>query len=236
MRIGIVGAGLIGGTLARKLASIGHQVRIANSREPSSLTEFENDDGVTPVWADEAADGADIVILSLPQKAIGTLSEAFKSTLLSVPIVIDTGNYYPVRDGNIDSLDQGTADSEWVANILGRPVFKAFNNIVAPSLKYKGTEDAGQQLGLTVAGPSGEDKQKVSELIVRLGFDPVDGGDLAQSWRLQPGTPIYCKDMTADEMRAGLQQTTREDIGRYHEDRDQIADFDAAMKKVSEFM
>lgn len=91
-------------------------------------------------------------------------------------------------------------------------------------------------MALTVAGPSGEDKQKVSELIVQLGFDPVDGGDLAQSWRLQSGTPIYCKDMTADEMRAGLKQTTREDIGSYHEDRDQIADFDAAMKRVSEFM
>ena len=236
MRIGIVGAGLIGGTLARKLASIGHQVRIANSREPSSLTEFENDDGITPVWADEVADGADIVILSLPQKAIGALSESLRSTLMSVPIVIDTGNYYPVRDGHIDALDQGTADSEWVAGILGRPVFKVFNNIGAPSLKYKGTDDEGQKLGLTVAGPSGEDKQKVSELIVQLGFDPVDGGDLGQSWRLQPGTPIYCKDMTADEMRTGLQQTTREDIGQYHEDRDQIEDFDAAMKKVGEFM
>lgn len=224
------------GTLARKLASIGHQVRIANSRAPSSLTEIEGEEGITPVWADEAAEGADIVILSLPQKAIGTLSKDLKSTLLSVPIVIDTGNYYPVRDGNIDSLDQGTADSEWVAGILGRPIFKAFNNIGAPSLKYKGTDDEGQRLGLTVAGPSGEDKQKVSELIDQLGFDPVDGGDLGQSWRLQPGTPIYCKDMTADEMRAGLEQTTREDIGSYHEERDQIVDFDAAMKRVSESM
>lgn len=233
MDIGIIGAGYIGGTLARQLASAGHRVRIANSRDPSTLTAFQGVDGLTPAWAADAADGVDVAILSLPQKAISTLSDDVVSTLSPVPIVIDTGNYYPVRDGSIDALDQGTTDSQWVASRLGRPVFKAFNNISAPSLKHRGTSDPTQRLGLTVAGPGGEDKHKVFSLIEQLGFDPVDGGDLEQSWRLQPGTPTYCKDMNAEQLRTGLAVTTREDIDKYRAERDQLKDFDGAIKQMS---
>jgi 8-hydroxy-5-deazaflavin:NADPH oxidoreductase len=128
------------------------------------------------------------------------------------------------------------ADSEWVAAHLGRPVFKVFNNIVAPSLKHKGRTGAGQRLGLTVAGPATQDKQKVFALVNQIGFEPVDGGGLEQSWRLQAGTPTYCKDMTADQLLAGLAETTREESGKYHEIRDQLQDFDGAMEKLREFM
>jgi 8-hydroxy-5-deazaflavin:NADPH oxidoreductase len=232
MDIGIIGAGYIGGTLARKLTAVGHRVRIANSKDPSTLTEFHGVDRITPAWAAEAVDGVDLAIVSIPQQAIGTLSDGALTALASVPVVIDTGNYYPVRDGNIEALDQGTPDSQWVASRLGRPVFKAFNNIAAPSLKHKGTHDPAQRLGLTVAGPDGQDKDTVFALIDQLGFDPVDAGDLAQSWRVQPGTPTYCKDMNADQLRAGLAQTRREDIGEYHQGRDELKDFDAAMKRM----
>jgi 8-hydroxy-5-deazaflavin:NADPH oxidoreductase len=236
LEIGIIGAGYIGGTLARKLASAGHRVRIANSKAPSSLTDFEGQDGITPMWAADAIQSVDVAILSVPQKAVGKLPENVLSVLKSAPIVIDTGNYYPVRDGSIDGIEQGMTDSEWVASQLGRPVFKVFNNIGAPSLKHKGTTDPGQRLGLTVAGPATEDKQKVFALVNQIGFDPVDGGELEQSWRLQPGTPTYCKDMTADQLLAGLSETTRAEIGKYHAIRDQLQDFDGAMKKMREFM
>lgn len=236
MNIGIIGAGYIGGTLARKLASAGHQVRVANSKAPSSLPDFDGGNGIRPMWAADAVDGVDVAILSIPQKAIKNLPESVLTALSSVPIVIDTGNYYPVRDGIIDQIEQGMADSEWVAAHLGRPVFKVFNNMMAPSLKHKGTTDAGQRLGLTVAGPATADKHKVFALVNQVGFDPVDAGGLDQSWRLQAGTPTYCKDMTAEQLLAGLDETSPADIGNYHEIRDELQDFDAAMKAMGQYM
>lgn len=236
MEIGIIGAGFIGGTLARKLADLGHRVRIANSKDPSTLTEFDEIAGITPTWAAEAVDGVDIAIVSLPQKAIGSLSQEVITALSSARIVIDTGNYYPVRDGHIDQLDRGTSDSEWVAHHLGRPVYKAFNNIVAPSLKHKGTDNPDARVAVTVAGPAGESKEQVFTLVHQLGFDPVDGGDLEQSWRLQPGTPTYCKDMTADQLRVGLAETTQSDVEKYHAARDEMTNFDEAMAALRQYM
>lgn len=236
MKIGIVGAGFIGATLARKLAAAGHQVQIANSRTPSTLAEFEGENGITPVWAAEAVQNPEMVILSLPQKAVENLPDNVLSALKPVRIVIDTGNYYPVRDGRIDGIEGGLADSEWVATCLGRPVFKVFNNIAAPSLKHRGTTNPGQRLGLTVAGPAAEDKQKVFDLVRQLGFDPVDAGALEHSWRLQPGTPTFCKNMTADQFLAGLAETIPEDTGKYHELRDQLRDFEAAQNNMRQRM
>jgi predicted dinucleotide-binding enzyme len=102
-------------------------------------------------------------------------------------------------------------------------------------LKHSETAHANQRLGLTVAGPATEDKQRVFSLIDQLGFDPVDSGELDQSWRLQPGTPTYCRDMNAEQLRKGLTETTRANIGNYHANRDQF-DFDAAVKKMGERM
>ena len=106
----------------------------------------------------------------------------------------------------------------------------------APSLKYKGTSEAGKRLGLAVAGPATAAKQTVFSLVEQLGFDPVDGGGLDQSWRQQLGTPTYCHDMNAEQMRAGLAETTWDEIGKYREIRDQLKDFDAAMKTMGEYM
>lgn len=233
MEIGIIGAGFIGGTLARKLTSAGHRVRIANSKDPSTVSQFRGVAGITPAWAVDAVDGADIVILSIPEKAVETLPDAVVAALSAAPVVIDTGNYYPVRDGRIEALDRGMNDSEWVASRLGRPVFKAFNNISAPNLNQRGTDDASARVGLTVAGPAGEHKRTVFALIEQLGFEPVDGGDLSESWRLQPGTPTYCRNMTAGQIRAGFAATLPEDRDSYHQARDELKDFDAAAASMA---
>jgi predicted dinucleotide-binding enzyme len=234
MEIAVIGAGFIGGTLARHLAAAGHQVRIANSKAPSTLLEFEDEEGITPRWAAEAVDGVDVAILAIPERRVTTLPEEVVSALSHVPVVVDTGNYYPARDGRIADLDEGMTDSQWVAQHLGRPVFKVFNNIAAPSLKNKATH-SGQRLGLTVAGPATEDKQTVLELVHAIGFEPLDAGDLDESWRLQPGTPTYCKDMTAEQLRQGLTATTRADIGQYHARRDEV-DFSVAAQRMKDRM
>jgi hypothetical protein len=234
MKIGIIGAGYVGGTLATKLAEAGHHVRLANSKDPATLAEFEEVAGITPAWAADAVTDVDVAILSLPQKVIPTLSDEVLTALRTAKVVIDTGNYYPARDGRIEPLDQGVPDSEWVAAILGRPVYKVFNNIMAPSLKHK--SDSDPRLAATVAGPAGEDKNRVYALVGQIGFDPVDAGDLDQSWRLQPGTPTYCQDMTADQIRVGVAATSSDDIETYHAARDAIEDFDAAMATMRQYM
>ncbi|GAB2830671.1 hypothetical protein GCM10022221_31770 [Actinocorallia aurea] len=174
------------------------------------------------MWAADAVTGADIAIVSVPVKAVEAFPQEVITALASVPVVIDTGNYYPVRDGDIDELDQGAPDSAWVAARLGRPVYKVFNNIGAPSFKNKATDDAARRLGLTIAGPDGQDKQRVMALVDQIGFDPVDAGSLEDSWRLQPGTPTYCLDMNAEQFRAGLAETVQSDIESYHAARDSI--------------
>lgn len=220
-KIGVIGAGSIGGILARKLGKLGYSVKIANSRGPETLAGFDAD-GVTPAWALDAVDGADLVIISLPQRAVAALDDDLVKALRSVPIVIDTGNYYPARDGQIAGLEHDdVTDSEWVAQKLGRPVFKAFNNIGALSLLEKGAlVGAAERVALSVAGAPGAQKRQVMDLIDQLGFDPVDGGELQESWRQQPGTPAYCADLSADELRARIQQVDRASIPDFRANRD----------------
>src|ERR1700752_2577174 len=111
MRIGFVGVGQWGGTLARPLARLGHQVSIANSRGPQSLTALAAEIGATPVSVADAATGGEIVVLSIPTKALAGLP---RGLFAGAPgrVVIDTGNYHPeLRDGRIDAIDQGMLDS-----------------------------------------------------------------------------------------------------------------------------
>ncbi len=236
MQIGIIGAGLVGSTLASRLAGAGHQVRVANSRGPETLPALQGQPGVTPSWAVEAVAGVDLAILAVPMSAVGSLPAEVVAGLAAAPVVIDTGNYYPLRDGRIDALDRGMADSAWVAQQLGRPVHKAFNNMIAPSIKHKATDDPDARLGLTVAGPAGTAGDLVFSVVDQVGFHPVDGGDLEQSWRLQPGTPTYCRDLPPAELLEALRSTHAADRDSYNAVRDQPKDFEAVMAALARRM
>ena len=215
MRIGFIGAGELGGTLARHLTRLGHQVSIANSRGPESLTALAAEIGATPVSVVDAVK-AEIVVISIPTKAVADLP---RELFANVPsrVVIDTGNYHPeLRDGRIDAIDQGMLDSQWVAQQIGRPVVKAFNNIFAKSLLEKGVpRGTTGRIALSVFGDSLDAKAAVLRLVDDLGFDPVDGGDLDNSWRQQPGTPAYCRDLEATALRRALTEAARSRIAEY---------------------
>jgi len=217
MRIGIIGAGAIGGTLARRLANLGHRVSIANSRGPESLAALAAEIGATPVSVVDAANTGEIVIISIPTKAIVDLPRDLLANALSSVVVIDTGNYHPeLRDGPIAAIDRGMLDSQWVAHQLGRPVIKAFNNILAESLSTKGSpRGTTGRIALSVAGDSLDAKAVMFRLVDDLGFDPVDGGDLDNSWRQQPGTPAYCRDLEAAALRRALAEAERSRIAEY---------------------
>jgi predicted dinucleotide-binding enzyme len=211
MRIGIIGAGQIGGTLARRLTKLGHEVSIANSRGPESLAALAKETGAKPVSVRQAGRGGDVVIVTIPMKNIPQLAGIFDGVSNDV-VVVDTGNYYPQqRDGRIDEIEEGSTESRWVANQLGRPVVKAFNNIYAKHLlergKPKGTPG---RIALPVAGDDRRAKDVVIRLLDQLGFDGVDAGTLDESWRQQPNTPVYGTDRDAEGVRRGLSEARRE--------------------------
>ena len=207
MNIGIIGAGHIGSALAGRLTSLGHSVYIANSRGPETLTDVAQKTGATPVTAQEAARHGEIIVVTIPLKNIPDLpQDLFEGVPADVP-VIDTSNYYPLlRDGRMPELESGDlTESEWVQQHLGRPVLKVFNNIFAANLEQKG-QPAGTpgRISLPVAGDDAAAKQQVMALVEELGFDAVDGGSLHESWRQQPGTPLYCTDLSAADAQQHL--------------------------------
>ena len=212
MNIGIIGAGHIGGTLTRRLTELGHNVFVANSRGPETLTALASETGAKPVDIHEAARNGEIVIVTIPEKNIATLPRDLFAGVPDDVIVIDTGNYYPQqRDGRIDAIEQGTTESRWVEQQLGRPVVKAFNNIYADHLLRLGRPaNDPQRIALPVAGDDPHAKQRVIELLDELGFDGVDAGTIDESWRQQPGTPVYATDHDIPGVRKALSEASRE--------------------------
>ncbi|WP_073999741.1 NADPH-dependent F420 reductase [Serratia plymuthica] len=206
MEIGIIGTGNIGGTLARKLKAAGHHVRVANSKGIQGVQNFADEIGVTAADVYGAVKEADAIIVSIPLPALTSLpKDLFDGVSDRVPL-IDTSNYYPgLRDPRIPEIDNGMTESLWVSQQLGRPVIKAFNNILAYSLAELGTSKGSpSRLAIAVAGDDATLKQRVMTLVNDTGFDPVDAGSLEASWRQQPSTPAYCCDYGVEKMKKGL--------------------------------
>jgi predicted dinucleotide-binding enzyme len=206
MKIGIIGAGHIGGALARRFVALGHDVSIANSRGPDTLVDFAAETGARAVTVDEAALDKDLVVVTIPEKNVSSLPKGLFTAAGEKPVVVDTGNYYPrQRDGRIDAIEKGTTESRWVAQQIGRPVIKAFNNIYAQHLLERGKpKGAPGRIALPVSGDDEKAKAVVLKLIDELGFDGVDNGGLDSSWRQQPGTPVYGTDLDAEGVRRAL--------------------------------
>src|SRR5262245_19310119 len=212
MKIGIIGAGQIGSTLTRRLTELGHKVFVANSREPETLSDLASETGATAVSVPEAVRGVDLVIVTIPEKNILSLPAGLFADTPVRMVVVDTGNYYPrQRDGRIEAIEAGLPESKWVGEQLGRPVIKAFNNIYARHLlelgRPKGTPD---RIALPIAGDDAAAKDIVLKLIDELGFDGVDAGGLDESWRQQPGTPVYANDFDAEGVRRALSEAIKD--------------------------
>lgn len=192
MKIGIIGAGEIGGTLTRRLVALGNDVSVSNSRGPETLAELARTTGAKAVTARDAATAGELVIVTIPEGKIPNLPKDLFGGVPADVVVVDTGNYYPQRDGRLAAIEDGMTESRWVATQLGRPVVKAFNNINYKYLLEHGRpKGAPGRIALPVAGDDQRAKQVVMRLVDELGFDPVDDGGLDDSWRQQPGTPVY---------------------------------------------
>ncbi len=203
MRIGIIGSGHIGSTLARHFAGAGHEVALANARGPETLHDLVAQLGerARAVTAEDAARFGDVVVVSVP---FGRYAE-IPAADLDGKTVIDTGNYDPDRDGHYEELDQGrTTSSELVQRHLGSAhVVKAFNAIRFDDLRDQaGRDGAGGRRAIPVSGDDPEAKGTVMGLIKEIGFEPVDAGPLGEGGRRhQPGTQVYMVDLTAQQLR-----------------------------------
>ncbi|CAM5690386.1 MULTISPECIES: NADPH-dependent F420 reductase [Streptomyces] len=209
MRIGVIGTGAIGATLARKFSAGGHDVAVANSRGPETIDADVLEFGARAATAAAAVQDQDVVILSVPFTRIPALADL----LSSVPeetVVIDTSNYYPQLNGPVEAVDNGQVESLWVVEQLRRPVAKAWNAVLAGTLQTKGTP-AGTpgRIAIPVAADSSEVRRVAMHLVDESGFDPFDAGVLADSWRQQPMGPAYCTELTLDELGPALAAADR---------------------------
>jgi len=213
MKIGIIGAGNIGGNLTRRLTALGHDVSVANSRGPQTLADLAAETGATPVDVADAAKGAEIVVVTIPLKAIPGLPKGVLDGAAEGAVVIDTNNYYPQqRDGRIAGIeDEGVTESRWVSNQLGHAVVKVFNGTYAQDIldRHRPAGDA-ERIAVPVAGDDAAAKEKVRALVDELGFDTVDAGSIDESWRQQPETPVYGLRGGVDEVRKALAEASPE--------------------------
>lgn len=240
MNIGIIGSGAIGSCLASKFIKLGHKVSIANSRGPASLRQLAAEMGAEAATVEEVIKNKNVIIVSIPQKNVQDLPKNLFNHLPKDVVVIDTGNYYPrLRDGVIPALEQSGIDSLWVQEQLGIPVVKVFNSIFATSLKDMGKPKGEKdRIALAVSGDNTAAKEVVFKLVDELGFDSFDMGTIAQSWRQQPGTSIYCRDIDLDELKKrvdaiGTEWSDMHDIviGKHNADEALMAaDFPAWLK------
>ena len=211
MKVGIIGSGRIGGTMARRLTALGHDVSIANSRGPATLVDLAAETGATPTEVAQVAAGADLVVVAIPEKSVPQLPAGLLDAAAADVVVVDAGNYSPQRDGRIDAIEQGTTESRWVADQLGHTVVKTFNTMYANRLLEGGRPaDDPDRFALPFAGDDAAAKAVVAALLDDLGFDAVDAGSLDESWRQQPGSPVYGAAVDATTARTLLAQATSE--------------------------
>jgi predicted dinucleotide-binding enzyme len=211
MKIGVIGIGEIGGTLAARWSRNGHNVRVANSRGPEAARNLADKIGAAAADIYGAVEGAEVVLLSMPFPAVAKLPGNLFDGAAGDAVIIDTANYYPdVRDPRIPEIDAGMPESVWVSKQLGRPIFKAFNSIMFYALAELGRpEGSPDRLALPVAGDDARGKRIVMGLVNEMGFDPVDGGSLEESWRQQPSTPAYCCDYGAAKTLEGIRSAVK---------------------------
>ncbi len=189
--IGIIGSGLVGKAVARLAIAAGHKVVISNSRGAESVKELIEELGplASAGTTEEVVAAGDIVTLSIPIAA----TEQLPGDKFAGKVVLDQTNYYPAFGAN-DVLDKGElTSSELVAQRLpGAKVVKGFHNLSWLHMKADATPaGSANRTTLPIAGDDAGAKRAVTEFFDKIGFDAIDAGSLADSWRIEPSTPIY---------------------------------------------
>ena len=218
MNIGMIGTGNIGSVLIWKLRDAGYPVKMANARGPESLKDLAAQTGAIPVSVEQVVQDVDMLFIVVPQKSIPELPKGLLNTAKKETIVIDVGNYDPERDGRIDEIENGLTESSWVEKQIGRPVVKVLNSIPSKALATAGRPAGSRdRVALPISGDNPKAKEIVAQLIDRIGFDSVDAGTIAESWRQQPGSPVYCTNPTKEELQSWLRKVDRSSLATNRE-------------------
>lgn len=208
LKFGVIGAGFIGRALARLAVANGHEVMIANSRGPQTLTSTAIALHCSAGTVAEAARFGNVVVLAIPTHAVPALEPA----PFDGKIVIDANNYYPQRDGAIPELDahQATTSGLLARHLPGAKVVKAFNAILQDDIE-KDARPAGatDRRALPIAADDADAKRVVARIVDQFGFDPFDAGALAESWRFERAMPAYCVPLQANELPEALAAAQR---------------------------
>lgn len=203
MKIGIIGAGFVGRTIATLAVRAGHQVMVSNSRGPQTLFSLRALTGCEIGTVDEAIRFGEIAVVAVPLSAYRTVPVA----PLAGKIVIDTDNYYPERDGHIPPLDRHeTTTSELLAAHLPHSrIVKAFNAVRMTDLDQDGRPvGSPERLALPLAGDDAQAKAVAAQLYEEFGFDTVDAGPLSEGWRFENDTPAYCARLNKADLEKAL--------------------------------
>jgi 8-hydroxy-5-deazaflavin:NADPH oxidoreductase len=211
MKIGIIGAGEIGATLVRQYTKAGHQVKVTNATGPEKLKALVVETGASAVMLKDVVKDVDVIVLSIPFIGVTALpKDLFKNVPANIPVV-DTCNYYPIVSGSIQAVLDGMPESVWVANQIQRPVIKTYNSIFYRSLLHSGLpKGAPSRIALPISGDDKQAKDVVSILVNDSGFDSLDCGSLQDSWRQQPGSPVYCTDLTLAQLKNSIGAAKKE--------------------------
>lgn len=208
--LGLIGSGMIGSSVARLAISAGLEVVLSNSRGPETLADLVTELGgraraATPA---EAARAADLVVAAIPLTAFAHLPAA----ALAGKTVLDTSNYYPERDGHLTELDTATSTSSALLqrHLPDARVVKAFNNITPHQIvSLARPADAPDRSALPIAGDDAKAKAEATRLLDVLGYDAVDIGPLAASWRSEPNTPVYIEPYLGERPAMNLEEFFR---------------------------
>jgi predicted dinucleotide-binding enzyme len=211
MKIGIIGAGQIGAALIKQYSKAGHEIKMTNASGIGKLKKLEDETGAKAVSLTEVANDIEVLVVSIPLIDIPKLSKSLGQSISANTLIIDTTNYYPIRDGRIDEIENGLPESVWVSNQLSRPVVKVYNTILAGSLVQAGLpENSPSRIALPISGDNQKAKSLVATLVNDSGFDALDIGNLQDSWRQEPGSPVYCTDLNLSQLKRNVQTAKRE--------------------------
>lgn len=204
MKISVIGAGAIGGNLARRLSEAAHDVLIVDARGLEVVATEVLAAGAQTVDPEAAIADRDVIILSIPFSKQPELADHLAKAADDT-VIVDTSNYYPSMNGAVESVDKGQVESVWAAEQLGRPIVKAWNAALAATQQMKGRPaGAPDRIAIPVSADSDVARRIVMQLVDDTGFDPFDAGGLAESWRQQPGTPAYCTELNLEELGQAL--------------------------------
>ncbi|MGY1969050.1 NADPH-dependent F420 reductase [Nocardia gipuzkoensis] len=229
MRISVIGAGAIGGNIARRLSETGHDVLVADARGPEVVATDVREAGARAVDLEAATHDRDVIILSIPFAKQPELTDVLAG-VSGDTVIVDTSNYYPSMNGHVEAVDNGQVESVWSAEQLGKPIVKAWNAALAGTQQTKGVP-AGTpgRIAIPVAADSERARRTVMQLVDDTGFDPVDAGTLAESWRQQPGTPAYCTELDAAQLQLALAAADKDEAPRT---RDRLVEHFASLSEA----